>query len=125
MIDIEIDDKEFQKAMDDLTRSLGNFEKVVLMKMADTLLTISRLEVPFRDGDLSKSGNVSWEGDGSQVAYNTDYASYVHEGMRKDGSHRIKRYSNGRKKKYLEDPLKLNISRWQEIARQELAQLLS
>lgn len=124
MIDIEIDDKDFQKSMDKLADSLNSFERVVLMKMADTLLLLARVEVPFREGDLSKSGNASWEGDGSQVAFNTDYASYVHEGMRKDGTRRIKMYSNGRKGKFLEDPLKLNISRWQKIAQEELAQLL-
>ena len=41
---------------------------------------------------------------------------YQHEGMRKDGSRIVRKWNNGRKSKYLEDPLKENIRMWDSIA---------
>lgn len=121
---ITIDDKAFQKSMDDLNKSLGSNQMKILEQMADTLLALSRLEVPHDTGQLQASGHIFAEADGWAVAYNKVYASYVHEGMRADGTHVIQNYQKGRKKKFLEDPLKLNMAKWESIASEMLADLL-
>jgi len=119
-IKIYIDDKDFIKVLDKIQKSIESVAKASLMEMADTLLVLARKEVPHDDGILEASGNAYWEGNTSAVAFDTEYASYQHEGMRRDGSHVIRHYQKGRKKKYLEDPLKMNISKWTEIAQREL-----
>ncbi len=125
---IDIDDKDFQDLLNRLGKSFDDMGKRVLMEMADALLVISRMEVPHDTGNLSKMGNAYWDGDGSAVAYNTDYAAYMHEGFAKNSKTGklmvVRNYQKGRKKKYLEDPLKMNISKWTQIAEQELANLL-
>lgn len=122
---IDIDDSDFQKVLNQLSKQLDEIGKTALMEMADALLALSRLEVPHDSGRLQTTGNAFWDVDTSAVAYDTDYASYVHEGVRADGSHRIRNYQKGRKKKYLEDPLKMNLSKWLDVAQQSLNNALS
>jgi hypothetical protein len=85
------------------------------------LLRLSRFVVPFASGRLSQSGFFRREGQYWITGYNTKYAMYQHEGMRRDGSRIVRNWSNGRKSKYLENPLKENISTWNKVARQVLA----
>ena len=92
------------------------------------LLRLSRYVVPFgkakkryRPGRLSQSGFFRREGKYWITGYDTKYAMYQHEGMRKDGSRIVRNWSNGRKSKYLENPLKENISTWNRVAREVLA----
>ena len=93
--------------------------------MADTLLILSRYEVPHDEGTLQSSGHTEQEGDGWLVVYNVRYAAFQHEGKRKDGSHIIRHYQKGRKGKYLEDPMKNNTTKWQEIAQRKMTEFLS
>lgn len=122
---IDIDDSGFNKVLDSLNSELGELSRRVLMEMADTLLVISRMEVPHDTGRLQSSASVFWDGETSGVSYSTEYAAYVHEGMRMDGSHVVQHYQKGRKKKFLEDPLKMNITKWTDIAQDALNNLLS
>lgn len=122
---IDIDDSDFQKTLDALTKQLDSIGRGALMEMADALLALARLEVPHDSGRLQTTGNAYWDGDSSAVAFDTDYASYVHEGIRADGTHRIRNYQKGRKKKYLEDPLKMNLSKWLDVAQLSLNNALS
>jgi hypothetical protein len=85
------------------------------------LLRLSRYVVPFASGRLSQSGFFRREGQYWITGYDTKYAMYQHEGMRRDGSRVVRNWSNGRKSKYLENPLKENISTWNRVARQVLA----
>lgn len=85
------------------------------------LLRLSRMQVPFNKGRLSQSGKVKKFGENWGVSYNTNYALYQHEGMRKDGSRIVRRWNNGRKSKYLEDPLKENMRMWDTVANKVLA----
>jgi hypothetical protein len=84
------------------------------------LLRLSRFVVPFASGRLSQSGFFRREGQYWITGYNTKYAMYQHEGIRKDGSRVVRNWSNGRKSKYLENPLKENISTWNSVARKVL-----
>lgn len=85
------------------------------------LLRLSRFVVPFASGRLSQSGFFRREGQYWITGYNTKYAMYQHEGMRRDGSRIVRNWSNGRKSKYLENPLKENISTWNRVAKEVLA----
>ena len=85
------------------------------------LLRLSRFVVPFAKGRLSQSGFFRREGQYWITGYDTKYAMYQHEGMRRDGSRVVRNWSNGRKSKYLENPLKENISTWNRVAREVLA----
>lgn len=115
-----IDDSGFQKILDHLDKGLQAMAVRGMVRMADTLLTLSRMEVPHDVGTLSKHGSVFNNGiNDIGVAYNIEYAAYQHEGG--DGKRIIKHYQKGRKGKYLEDPMKLNLSKWMEMAGQELA----
>lgn len=122
---IDIDDSDFQKTLDALSKQLDSIGRGALMDMADALLTLARLEVPHDTGRLQLTGNAYWDVDSSAVAFDTDYASYVHEGIRADGTHRIRNYQKGRKKKFLEDPLKMNLSKWLDVAQLTLNNALS
>ena len=84
------------------------------------LLRLSRFVVPFASGRLSQSGFFRREGQYWITGYDTKYAMYQHEGMRRDGSRIVRNWSNGRKSKYLENPLKENISTWNSVARKVL-----
>jgi len=113
---IKIDDREFRASMAKLARVKGEKAED---QIADTLLMLSRREVPFDTSNLQKSGFTDRDKDGIDgafVCYNEEYAAYQHEGMRKDGSFRVRNRKNGRKAKYLEDPMKQNISTWGKIA---------
>ena len=88
------------------------------------LLRLSRYVVPFASGRLSQSGFFRKEGQYWITGYDTKYAMYQHEGMRRDGSRIVRNWSNGRKSKYLENPLKENISIWNKVANQVLMQEL-
>ena len=88
---------------------------------AGELLRLSRYVVPFASGRLSQSGFFRREGQYWITGYDTKYAMYQHEGMRKDGTRVVRNWSNGRKSKYLENPLKENISTWNKVAKEVLA----
>lgn len=113
------DDSGFQKILDSFGRGLEQMAIRGMVEMADSLLVLSRLEVPHDIGELSKSGSVFNNGiDDIGVAYNKEYATYQHEGG--DGKRVIKHYQKGRKKKYLEDPMKNNLSKFMDIGTKNL-----
>lgn len=110
----------------------GNLQKLQNMNLNDEwgricsgeLLRLSRFGVPFDTGRLSQSGFFRKEGQYWSTGYDTKYAMYQHEGMRRDGTRVVRNWSNGRKSKYLENPLKENISTWNKVANQVLMQEL-
>ena len=110
--------KNLQKLQNmDLTNEWGRI-------CAGELLRLSRFVVPFASGRLSQSGFFRKEGQYWITGYDTKYAMYQHEGMRRDGTRIVRNWSNGRKSKYLENPLKENISTWNKVANQVLMQEL-
>lgn len=121
---IVLDTSDMDKKLERLKSDLNAMERRALQEMADTILTLARAEVPHDEGTLANSGDAYVEGDFGIVAFNTKYAAYQHEGMRKDGTHVVRRYKSGRKKKYLEDPLKRNLTKLNEVARDQLASIL-
>ncbi len=129
MSGVFFDDKDFQRGISRFEKEAMAAEKRSRFVMGDTLLLLSRFEVPHDTGYLQSSGNVSYDGveDAVVVAYNTVYAAFVHEGFGERNGRLvyIKQYQKGRKKKYLQDPLLLNRDKWESIARDNLARILT
>lgn len=118
---IIIKDKEVLKKLQELQKKTSTATRTAITKALDTLLYWSSKQVPLDEGILSKSGHAKVETDKSgYVAYNTDYAAFQHEGG--DGTRRIKSWQNGRKMKYLEDPLNDNKKKLMEKIRQSFKQ---
>jgi len=121
---ISFNDKDLQRGLSKLSKSLDRWMGAALEEMGDTLLLLSRAEVPHDVGTLQASGNVDKKGlDTVEVSYNTEYAAFQHEGG--DDTRTIRNYQKGRKKKYLEDPLKNNMSKWERIANKNISRKLS
>lgn len=117
-----------QNQIFDLTMTGHNeFERVLASAavMADPVLVrtmregfeaafrVSQVQVPFRFGTLKASGRINgpskngpnWE---VELVYGNTavaYALYQHEGIRRDGSHRIRHYHNGKKGHFVTDPV--------------------
>jgi len=127
---VSFDDSSLMAGLDQLDNELDKWMADALEKMADTLLLLSTYEVPLDTGQMQSTGHKFPEHNQViaeqevNVAYNTEYAAYQHEGIRKDGTHRITNYQGGRKGKFLEDPLKMNMSVWEKIAQEEIANKL-
>lgn len=79
--------------------------------IATEIMRLSQREVPLDKGELAKSGHLQPDAPAEEiiVGYNKPYAAFQHEGVRADGSHTVTHWQNGRKKKYLEDPIKNNL----------------
>ena len=124
---VSFDGSDLQRGLSNLDKQVDKWWLVAREEMANSLLLLSRMEVPHDKGTLQASANVFFEPaeDAVCVAYNTPYAAYVHEGFRRDGSHAIINYQKGRKKKYLEDPLRLNIPMWDKIGKEFVASKLT
>jgi len=76
--------------------------------VCDEILRLSNKEVPFDIGTLANSGRVDAFPNYCEVGYHTKYAHRLHE-------HPEYNFQNGRKGKYLEDPIKNNLSRLEKI----------
>lgn len=104
MANITFDTSAWDKNIAKLLKQVraGSIEAVRLC--ATELLRLSQLEVPFRIGQLKDSGLSEPDPEDSEgyvVGYNKVYAARLHE-------HPEYNFKNGRKGKYLEDPIKMN-----------------
>jgi len=110
--------KPFTQVLKELNKEIQPATNKALKMVGDELLRLSNREVPFDKGTLSNSGRVDAyplvkEGT-IEVGYHTRYAHRLHE-------HPEYNFKNGRKGKYLEDPIKHNLSRLSESIRSTLA----
>ena len=97
--------------IDILNKLNTNIERMTatpLKMAADEILRLSNKEVPLDTGALSNSGRVDAFPSYVEVGYHTPYAHRLHE-------HPEYNFKNGRKGKYLEDPIKANLSRLANI----------
>jgi len=119
---MEIDTSDFQRKLDKIERASDKGVKRALYAMANSLLADSREQVPLDKSTLMKSGFVDQDHPNETlVVYNIKYASYQHEGVRRDGTYKIKAWQGGRKGKYLEDPLHNKHAKYMKIYKEELA----
>lgn len=109
-LDIDLDASDFLKKVEGAITTAQDATKRGIKQVADEILRLSQFEVPHDTGLLQNSGHVEADGDGQIVGYNKVYAAYQHEGRRSDGSYVITNYQKGRKGKFLEDPIKNNLS---------------
>lgn len=85
------------KKIDNIKKFVRNNEKImdtVLGRMSNDIVTIAKITVPFKQGDLMKSGKaervMSMK---HKVVFDTKYASYQERGRRQDGSRVVRNYS--------------------------------
>ena len=84
------------------------------------VLQVSRRQVPIEEGTLERSGATSVD-EGNltgAVSYNTNYAVRQHEDM-------SLRHDDGRKAKYLEDPMRTEADAVRDIIAAQLRRALS
>lgn len=67
---------------------------VAIDRMSNDILTLAKIRVPFRSGNLQDQGKVEILGQlHHRVRFDEDYAAYQERGMRKDGSHVVRQYT--------------------------------
>lgn len=120
--------ENFVSRMNMVDEMVAQQAKEATRKVAEDLLTKSQDQVPLDKGTLQASGHAEHNENESIVAYggsSAPYAVYQHEGMRRDGSHVVTKYTYpGRKRKYLEDPMRDNLVLWRETYGMIIGQIL-
>ena len=88
-----------------------------LDEQAELLISYAKKEVPKKNNDLMNSVEKEKITDDTiRVSFNEPYASYQHEGKRKDGTHIVRRYTTpGTKKFYIKEPLNTNSGKFASI----------
>lgn len=102
--------KDFLIVLDEVMNLYYKKEMQGISLVADEILRLSALQVPLDTGALQNSGRVDLYPTHRyvEVGYHTPYASRLHE-------HPEYNFQNGRKGKYLEDPIKNNLERLNTI----------
>lgn len=98
----------FEQILAELDAGIEPAAKNALTPVADELLRQSSEEVPLDTGTLQGSGRVDVFPDRVEVGYHTPYAHRLHE-------HPEYNFKNGRKGKYLEDPIKRSLGKLENI----------
>jgi hypothetical protein len=128
MARIDWDDSSLQKGLNDLQKQMVKQKQEAVRAVAEDLLMKSQDLVPLDKATLLNSGHAEHHEDESIVAYGgsgATYALYQHEGVRADGTHVVLHYTHaGRGKKYLENPLKQNLDRYNQMFGQIIGQIL-
>lgn len=116
---VKIDTSDFIKVIEKIEKKVDKISMAALETMGDELLRISVKEVPHDQGTLQATGVVDPQPSKElvEVGYHTPYAARLHE-------HPEYRFQKGRKGKYLEDPLKHNLTRWLTVYATEIGALL-
>jgi len=101
---VVIDDTSFQAGMKRLDKRMKQVANDAVSDVATEVLRLSQKEVPHDTGQLQNTGHTKKHADMDyMVGYNKVYAARLHE-------HPEFRFQKGRKGKYLEDPIKKNLS---------------
>ena len=100
---LSIDTSSLEKGIKRLNEEVGKSSHRGLGAMATEVLRLSQFQVPHDTGALQNSGHTEEFTDEYIVGYNKVYAARLHENPQF-------RFQKGRKGKYLEDPIKNNLS---------------
>ena len=106
--------KSFTQVLSELNKQIKPASDKAIKMVGDEILRLSSREVPHDTGALQFSGRVDAYPDFVEVGYHTPYAHRLHE-------HPEYTFQKGRKGKYLEDPIKNNLSKLGEKVRATLA----
>lgn len=107
---VKVDTSSFDRGMAKLEADVNARSLDGLFSMATEVGRLSSHEVPHDTGMLQNSYGIETGINEVVAGYNKEYAAYQHEGIRADGTRRISSYQKGRKGKFLEDPIKNNLS---------------
>ena len=103
-VSITLDFSDMKKHIPLLEKAMLQAERKGLREISDEILRLSQFEVPLDTGMLQNSGHVEASNpDIVLVGYNKPYGARLHE-------HPEYNFQNGRKGKYLEDPIKNNLA---------------
>lgn len=100
---LTLDTSSVMKGLRGLADAAPRVLQDALEDVAREVLRLSQEQVPHDEGTLANSGTVQPEGEGWAVGYNKPYAARLHE-------HPEYHFQKGRKGKYLEDPIKNNVT---------------
>lgn len=117
MANINWDDRDFKQKTKDLIPKMADQTKKGLYEISQEIGRLSSFEVPHNIGTLAGSYGIDPEGDGYIVGYNMVYAARLHE-------HPEYHFQKGRKGKYLEDPIKKNLSSFKSYIEKAINQIL-
>lgn len=106
-VTVDLDAGAFIRSIDFLIPKVAKASDDGEDEIADELLRLSQHEVPKDEGVLEGTGVADRDKQGAYVGYNKPYAARLHE-------HPEYNFQKGRKGKYLEDPIKQNISVFRE-----------
>jgi hypothetical protein len=98
-------------------------KKIVLNTLEDVgneLLRRADLRVPHKEGILKDSGIVIKESDAVLVGYDSEYASYQHQGVRQDGTRIIKNRPGGGETFWLKNTADENLDELMKVAQDEI-----
>jgi len=118
-ISLTLDTTQIQKGLKKATDLVDRAMSGAVTDVAYEVLRLSALEVPLDTGMLLTSGSVQPSHDDKEklVGYNKVYAARLHE-------HPEYHFGNGRKGKYLEDPIKMNLRVFQTYFSKAIAEAL-
>lgn len=112
------DTSDFDNKSASFLKKLEEQSKKGVEQIGDEVMRLSALEVPLDEGGLLESGSVQPQGDGTViVGYNKVYAARLHENPQY-------KFQNGRKGKYLEDPIRLNLDVFRNFFKEAIRQIL-
>ena len=117
-INITVDTSDLNRGLGKLLAKMPELARKVSSAIAEEILRLSQFEVPHDTGLLQSTGQVEPDGDGKIVGYHKVYAARLHE-------HPEYRFQKGRKGKYMEDPIKNNLSTFLKFAKEEVERQLS
>ena len=103
MANIDWDVKDFLEKAKKLVERVNQQKNIAIKAVATEILRLSQFEVPHDTGQLQNSGHIEDGQDEEIVGYNKVYAARLHENPQYH-------FQKGRKGKYLEDPIKNNLT---------------
>lgn len=81
---------------DKVLNRMRQANRVFVRMAAEEVVKVARPITPKKDGNLRSDINITVAGlSGINIVWNKVYAQYQERGMRKDGSHVVKKYTTG------------------------------
>ena len=118
MADITLDLSSFKAGLKKLDSAMQHAQWSGILDVANEILRMSQEKVPHDVGTLQNSGHVEpHPNEYAMVGYNTVYAARLHENPQYN-------FKKGREGKYLENPIKNNLSVFKEYFADNIKKVL-
>lgn len=108
-----INDAEFLRSMKKIEKDIMNAPTLALRKAGEEIITLATPLVPKKTGSLRKRGTAQIVEDDVWVGYNMKYAAWLHEHPE------LKFKEPGTGAKFLENPVKRNLTRVIKLCTEE------